>query len=187
MLFEGICAKALLQSQKEALQGLGHNAHMYPKPPKMPVPAAKKVGPAIAFGLSDAKTSRRIGEYVYAGELRFQDYALLQNVLSRARLPQGCGTSIQMESLKRLFVAKRTPAGSILQLDGFCDGILSLSRMILECLRGGNTEEVPAPKSSPDLEGVPWSLELKPKGLTDLSHVFHRLVGRLIIIYLSLS
>jgi hypothetical protein len=37
---------------------------------------------------SDGKGVRRVGEYLNSGELRTQDYSLLQDLLSRARLPQ---------------------------------------------------------------------------------------------------
>ena len=50
MLFEGICSKAVIQSQKEAFKGLEiQNQHAFIKPPKAPV-AGKKPGFAVAFG-----------------------------------------------------------------------------------------------------------------------------------------
>jgi hypothetical protein len=56
-----------------------------------------------------------------------------------------------MDSIKKLFVAKRTPAAHVLQLDGFCDGLLSLAEAISECLMSGTTEELSAPKTSPEV------------------------------------
>jgi len=56
-----------------------------------------------------------------------------------------------MDNIKKLFVAKRTPATSVLQLDGFCDGLLTLAETIAECLISGDTEEVAPPKSSPEV------------------------------------
>ena len=50
ILFEGICSKAVIQSQKEAFKGLEfQNQNAFNKPPKAPV-AGKKPGGAIAFG-----------------------------------------------------------------------------------------------------------------------------------------
>jgi len=37
---------------------------------------------------SSGPGARRVGEYLNSGELRLQDYGLLQDLLSRARLPQ---------------------------------------------------------------------------------------------------
>jgi hypothetical protein len=56
-----------------------------------------------------------------------------------------------MESIKRLFVAKRTAAATVLQLDGFCDGLVSLAETISECLLSGNAEELPRLKSSTEV------------------------------------
>ena len=184
VLFEGLCTKAVWQAQKEAMKGLG-SEQKFAKPPKVPA-AAKKAAdgkPQVAFGSGLQKEQRRVGEYLSAGELRLQDYALLQDVLLRARLPQGCGTAVQMDSIKRLFVAKRTPVATVLQLDGFCDGMMAMAELILGCLRAGDTEEMGAP--SPALEAVPWGLEHKAGGISDLAFVLHRFAGRLIALTAS--
>jgi len=76
-------------------------------------------------------------------------------------LEQGCGTCAQMESIKRLFVAKRTAAAAALQLDGFCDGLVSLAETISECLLSGNAEDLPHLKSSTE---VPLTFETCPYG-----------------------
>jgi len=183
MLFEGLCTKAVVQSQKEAFKGQesGGYSHTFAKPPKAPVAGKKN----IAFGSSDGQGSRRWGEYLNSGELRTQDYSLLQELLSRARLPQGCGTCIQMDSIRKMFVAKRTASTHVLQLEGFCDGLVSLAECISDCLLSGSSEEVAmlsAPKSLPELDMVPWSFEQKAKGLTDVAFTLHRLLGRLILI-----
>lgn len=52
MLFEGICSRALMQSQKEALKGLDfQNQIAYGKPPAAPVAGKKSASASqVAFG-----------------------------------------------------------------------------------------------------------------------------------------
>jgi len=56
-----------------------------------------------------------------------------------------------MDNIKKLFVAKRTPAAHVLQLDGFCDGLQALAEAITECLLSGNTDEIAPPKARPEV------------------------------------
>jgi len=44
------------------------------------------------------------------------DYGLLQELVARARLPPGCASLTQIETVKKLFVAKRSAAAHALQV-----------------------------------------------------------------------
>ena len=93
-VFEGLCTKAMLISQKEAFKGLEQSQHLFNKPPKVPAPGKKSGGgPNIAFGFVFLPFSfylKNLAPPPFSFDLNLAPHLVMCNVLKRATCLPAC-------------------------------------------------------------------------------------------------
>lgn len=159
-LHEAVCTQAMVRSLENQSKSLEEQGK-----------------PAMVFGSSAGatKTARRGIEMLSPAELRDKDTGILQDMLARARLPKGVVFDTQKD-FKSVFPLSRTTVAHVLLVDGLCDGLVELAKMVSKSVLAGDFEARPAPKGTMEIELGSW------EGSVTAADALVALVSRLFLV-----